>query len=650
MTDFVKQLKEQVNIADVVGEFVRLKKAGSNHMGLCPFHGERTPSFSVSEKKGIYHCFGCQRGGDVISFVQEIQGVSFHEAIRILASKFGIKVPSEFAAKSIGMSGSANSTANSDEKFELYYKLNRFVAQFYHEKLLSPVGAKARQYLYDRGITDATIKSAYLGYAPAEWGALVEFLEEKKAPIAKAEELGLIRKKSTGADTSGRLHYDLFRDRVMFPVVDLRGRVIAFGGRTLGIAGNQTNGLSDGPKYLNSPESPIYKKGSHVYGLFSAQKDMRAEDACVVVEGFMDCVSLQQAGVGHAIATLGTALTSKQVALLKRFSRNIILLYDGDAAGQEAQSKSMEIFLDEDVVARGVSLPDEYDPDEFVKEKGVDALRVLLESAPYLLDQKILQLASESGVHSEARARAVDQILPWLAKISAETPRLVRIQEVASLFGMPFELVDQKVRELQSKSKSVQAPSAKRPDGRPAFAGRRVAPAQPSNLTGGSDPLDLRFIQSLAQYPHLFREITDKDGILDGLETEAARVLVAKLFSDVSSSKSLSVGPEILDSVESAVVRVALRKALLAAEEETEHTPDEQEALVTEMRDFERKLVRRGLERRKESLRAVILKTEGAGQTEEVSRLMEQYKELVKRLDESSLGAVEIGRKQFSPV
>lgn len=627
MTDFVKQLKEHINIVDVVGEYVRLRKTGLNHMGLCPFHGERSASFSVAEKKGIYHCFGCQRGGDAISFIQEIQGVSFHEAVRLLAAKAGLKVPPEFAAR-----GGRPGAPSNEDKLEIYYKLNRFVAQFYHEKLLSPAGAAAREYLSRRGITEATIKTAYLGYAPSGWAELHDFLSEKKAPLEKAEELGLIRKKN--ADSSGREYYDLFRDRVMFPVVDSRGRVIAFGARALGD--------SDGPKYLNSTESPIYKKGSHLFGMFFAQKEIRAEDMCVVVEGFMDCLSLQQAGIGHTVATLGTALTQRQVQVLKRLTKNIVLLFDGDSAGKEAQARAMETFLDEDVVVRGVSLPEEFDPDEFVRDRGADALNAMLKAAPYILDQRILEFAAQAGSHSEARARAADQILPWIAKISSDTARMVRLEELANLFGLNAAKLERQVSELRIRL--PKAPAGNPVRGAQAFGSRPEAamisrtsrpPVRVTGPTrGGPDAIDVRLIEQLITYPHLASEISDRNGILNGLESEAAKGIVTQLLARTSEGAS-AIDASIIDVVDAPAFKTVLTRALVAAEQaqSKQRTPDEQQLLVQEIKDLEKRLIRRGLERRRESLRANLLKAEGSGQSEELTKLMSELRELARKLD-----------------
>lgn len=644
--DFIRQLKEQINIADVVGEYVRLRKTGSNHMGLCPFHPERSPSFSVSDKKGLFHCFGCNKNGDVISFIQEIQAVSFHEAVRILSAKFGIKLPPEFQNRA--SSANSQGAPSAEEKSEIYFKLNRFVAQFYHEKLLGPSGKAAREYLAQRGINDATLKSAYLGYAPNDWAQLYDFLVEKKAPLDKAEELGLIRRKEKGADSTGRAHYDLFRDRVMFPVVDLRGRVIAFGGRALG--------ETDGPKYLNSSDSPVFKKSNTLYGIFAAQKEIRAEDTCVVVEGFMDCLSLQQAGIGYTVATLGTALTERHVAILRRLTQNIVLLFDGDSAGREAQARAMETFLNEDVVVRGVNLQDEYDPDEFIQAQGAETLTRLLKNAPYLLDQRILELRSQAGAHAESRARAADQILPWLSKIKSDTARIVRLQEVSSLFDIPLEVLERglatvRPKNIPSQPKSQVGGATESADSRMTdwktkqqnqkfgrgqnsyqnpSGFKAVAP--PSRPKSALDALDSKFIECLVKYPELFRGL-DHQKMLEGLETETVRSLAQKLISALGGPLDSSV----LDLTESQPLRSLLSRSLLEAEKDqnsSKTSPEKSQALAREAQDLELALVRRGLERRKERLRAIIMKADSSGQESEYSRLMSEYNELVKRLDE----------------
>lgn len=637
----IREFKSRIPIADVVGEFVRLRKTGSNLMGLCPFHSERSPSFSVAINKGIYHCFGCQKSGDVISFVQEMQSVSFGEAVRILSGKFGVPIPPELAKK-IGGARTPPGTPSRESLLDVYYKLNHFVARFYHQKLLAAEGTAARQYLADRGISGETIRKECLGFAPAEWGALCNFLTEKKAPLDKAEELGLIRRKNTDAQISaaahatpaasadaGRSHYDLFRNRVIFPVLDPRGRVIAFGGRALGD--------DSGPKYLNSSESPVYKKGSHLFGLFHAQKDIRAENACIVVEGFMDCLSLQQAGVGNTVATLGTALTAKQAAGLKRLAKDILVVFDGDEAGIQAQSRAMETFLNEDVVVRGVTLPDEFDPDEFIREKGSDAFRALLSSAPYLLDQRILDLARSSGSQTEGKARALDQILPWLAKLSSETARLIRLDQLSGLFGIEVAILERRAKELRTQGARTKNPPV-------VSLGNNANPAILSEI---SDPTEMRFLELVLQHPELWGQglgpASEAGSILEGIQSEKIRDLVLRILELAKAGNQ--PGAEILEWTENPKIRAILARGLVTADQEqgkesgtkgTGEKGEAQAALIREFKDLNLKLARRGKERRRDSLRAIILRADSSGQSTELARLMSEYNELVKSLERSS--------------
>lgn len=603
--DFVRQLKEQVNIADVVGEFVRLRKAGANHMGLCPFHAERSPSFSVNEKKGIYYCFGCQRGGDVVSFLQEVQAMSFVDAVKSLAARVGAKLPPEFSR---GASVGASQSNAANPALEIYYKLNRFVAQFYHEQLMGPGGAAAREYLTARGVSQETIKKNYLGYAPAAWGDLVDFLTERKAPLDKAEALGLIRKKEM-KDAGGRQHYDLFRDRVIFPVTDLRGRVIAFGGRALG--------ETDGPKYLNSPETPVFKKGNQLFGLFQAQKDVRADDICVLVEGYMDCLALHQAGIGWAVATLGTALTSKQIQILKRFTKNIVVLFDGDSAGQEAAKRAMELFLDEDLVVRGIALPDELDPDEYVRAKGADALREKIQNAPYLLDTRILEIVEKAGAHVEGKARAAEQIVPWLVKLNSDTARAFRIEQVAGMLSISTDRLTAQVNQMRGKGSPTPNQGA-----RMTLQPRNISTTRTKKRI---DPLDARVIELILSFPELTDMIENYDSVLAGLDSEESRNIVAHILKHKKAE-----APEVLALTDTPEFKTLITRSFVENVQKTDE-------IFQEFRHLVAKLIRRGLESRKETLRAIILKADGSGSSIEFQKLMAEYHELVRYLDSRTI-------------
>lgn len=599
-----------MSIAEIVGEYVNLRKQGASLTGLCPFHAERSPSFSVSEKKGAFYCFGCQKGGDVFDFLQEMQGVSFPEAVRILAGRAGKALPPQFQGR--GGRGAVAAGPNQNAEQELLYKLNRFVAQFYHERLLSPAGEEARAYLKGRGITDETIKSAYLGWAPDDWAQLTEFLDSKKAPLEKAALMGLIRKKDK--DVGGRAHYDVFRGRVIFPIVDRRGRVAGFGGRLLVKA--------DGPKYLNSSESPIFAKSEQFYGIFTAQKHIRELDRCIIVEGYMDCLALQQAGISTALATLGTALTETHVRRLQRLTQNVTLLYDGDAAGQAAQLRAMELFLDHGVVARGLALPEGLDPDEFIMEKGAGELSRLLDGAPHLLDRQILEAKGQAGPAPEERARALQKILPWVARLTSETARLVRLQDLAQHFALPLSALEKQVMQIRGSLK-------------PAVAGPRpplsAAPRPSSGAqTRSKDRTEQRFLELLVMDAPAALASPEAENLALELQDPLLREAAQVVISAVKSGKTVDVS--MLDDVMSPESRRHLSRALASGGEGSRLQTDPQRK--AEWEDLMKHLHRRRAEKDTDRLRQEIQKAETLGQHEELARLMGEFNRLQKELKE----------------
>ena len=371
--EVLAKVKEAVELIEVIGEHVVLRKAGREYVGLCPFHNERSGSFYVNADKQVYHCHGCQAAGDVVRFVQEIHGVSFIEAVQELADRARIKLPSELLREVEGMNPEEAKVREARlEKISLASRLNRFVAEFYFQKLKqTPL---AMSYLTRRGLTADWIRHFYVGYATKEWDSLSRFLTEKKAPMALAEELGLIRKSTRQDPRPGESGYfDLFRNRVMFPILDTRGRVVGFGGRTL--PGGDDAADPKSPKYLNSSDSLLFKKSRIAYGLFQAQKHIREKDEVVFVEGYFDVTALHSAGFAHAVATCGTALTPEHVDLVKRFGKKFILLFDADKAGEAATLRAMELGLELGMVFHGAKMPSGLDPDEVLFDPSTGSLR-----------------------------------------------------------------------------------------------------------------------------------------------------------------------------------------------------------------------------------------------------------------------------------
>ena len=342
----------------MISEHVQLVKKGRNYSGLCPFHDEKTPSFSVDPDRQFYHCFGCGVGGNVFKFIQEIDRVTFVEAVKFLAERAGIALPER--------SGPSREEDAADDEL---YRANDLAQKYFHHLLLKDdVSASARTYLQTRGLTGETIARFGLGYAPPEWDALLKVAGRRDLNPQVLERAGLALPRPKGSG-----HYDRFRDRVTFPIANLSSRIIAFGARAL---------QSDQePKYLNSPETPIYHKGRVLYGLSDTRDAIRRRDAVLVVEGYMDLLSLVQAGVEHVAATSGTALTEDQCRTLARYARQVVLLFDGDAAGSTAAMRGLEVILGTGLDVRVVSLPTGHDPDSFVQEHGPEALLKRAENA-----------------------------------------------------------------------------------------------------------------------------------------------------------------------------------------------------------------------------------------------------------------------------
>ncbi len=382
-------VKDAADIVDVIGEQVSLRKTGINYKGLCPFHSEKTPSFTVNPEKGIFHCFGCGAGGDVFTFMMNFHQMTFPEALKELAGRYHIQLPEQKL--------SATDQARLRKKDRLY-KANEKAADLYHDFLLHQPGARAaREYLEKRGIPPDIVTSFKLGYAPERWDFLLKALRGANISPETAADAGLVVEKKQGG------HYDRFRDRIVCPTFDVSGRVIAFGGRILG---------SGEPKYLNSPETPVFNKSRTLYGLYQNKQKIRKENQIVLVEGNFDLLSLVAHNIGNVCAPLGTALTLHQVKILKRYASGVILLFDGDAAGLKAAMRAVPLFLTEQLDARVVLLPPDHDPDTFVRafgEKQMEKEIAMARSLPEFVFERLVQ---EHGLTLEGKGKIVNELRP----------------------------------------------------------------------------------------------------------------------------------------------------------------------------------------------------------------------------------------------
>ncbi len=386
--DQVEEVRARSDIVEIVGEVVKLKKAGREYSGLCPFHDEKSPSFSVNPAKGVYHCFGCGASGDVFKFVQERMGLDFVEAVKHVAGKAGVPVREVRAGPS-----------EEEDPRRPLFEANAFAQKWFRDQLLDPAaGAEAREYMKARGIEDETAERFGLGFAPDEWRGLRDAAAAHGITDELLLQVGLLKQSERNSEP-----YDRFRGRLIFPIEAVGGRIIGFGGRIIG---------EGKPKYLNSPETPIYHKGETLYGLHRARHAIRREEVALVVEGYMDVVALASAGFEHAVAPLGTSLTDDQARLIRRYTGKALLLYDSDRAGLKASFRSGDALLAQGVHPSVVSLPTGEDPDTLVRSEGAAGLQRYLDAAVDILDRKIQILEEHDYFSSLDRRRdAVDKLL-----------------------------------------------------------------------------------------------------------------------------------------------------------------------------------------------------------------------------------------------
>lgn len=421
----IEEIRARVDIVEVISDYVPLRRAGKNFVGLCPFHQERTPSFTVSPDKQMFYCFGCQAGGDVFTFLMKREGWSFPEAVAELARRAGVVLPERPA--------SPEERRRQDER-ERLLRVLEWAAAFYRHALRSPAGEPARAYLAARGIDAATIDRFGLGYAPDRWDALLQAMTRRGVPVALLERAGLVQ-----ARAAGQGYYDRFRHRVMFPIRDPRGRVVGFGGRALGDAE---------PKYLNSPETPVFNKRRLWFGLDLARARLRETGVAVVVEGYMDAIAIDRAGIGYAaVASLGTSLSEEQVDLLARYVDTVVIAYDGDAAGQRATLRGLQLFADAGVEVRVAELPPGRDPDDVLRVEGPDALRRFIENAVPLVEFQFRRVLREHDTTSvRGRAAAVAELAPWLARVRNEVERAEYLRRYAAALGVDEATLWREVR------------------------------------------------------------------------------------------------------------------------------------------------------------------------------------------------------------
>ncbi len=493
--DKIEEVRSRADIVEIVGAHVRLRRAGRNFVGLCPFHNEKTPSFSVNAERGFFHCFGCGAGGSVFNFIMRVEGLTFPEAVRSLARKYGVTLPEH------DQSGAA-----AGER-EAMLKASEVAAEFFaHVLWNSTDGALARDYLKSRGISVETARAFMIGFAPSRPASLAKALERRGLRDAGVK-VGLVRKDGDGA-------YDMFRARVMFPIRDAQGRVLAFGGRVLD---------ARIPKYINSPESPLYSKARTLYGLFEARQAISSnapagKDRAILVEGYFDVIALWQAGFKEAVAGCGTALTVEQLRALSRYTKNVIACFDGDAAGRKASMRALEIFLQAGLLGRGIFIPSGFDPDTFIRERGAAAFAALTDKSELLIDYFLSEQAGEARGSIAERARAAQRVAEMLKLVDDPFQFDLLARKAADLLSIGEEVLRKEARGRQSR------PTPSRFSRAGAAAGAENRPATPGGGDAGSKA-EVGLVAIALLHPELRAEIAQSGAAANFEEIRLGGVL-----------------------------------------------------------------------------------------------------------------------------
>ncbi|MFV2005884.1 MAG: DNA primase [Longimicrobiales bacterium] len=575
----VDEVRARADIVEIVGEVVQLKRSGKDFKANCPFHDERTPSFYVVPAKGFYNCFGCGESGDVFSFVMKRQGLDFVDAVKYVAARSGVEIREVSRGR------------EEEDPYRHLYEVNAFARSFFQDQLWDKTaGREARDYMDARGIGEETAERCGLGFAPDGWRGLRDAAAHHGIGDEILLEVGLLTQSERAKEP-----YDRFRNRIVFPIDSLGGKVLGFGGRVLGV------GDEGSPKYVNSPESPIYHKGQVLYGLHNAKNHIRREEVALVVEGYMDAVSMAAVGIQNVVAPLGTALTQEQAELLKRYAKRVLLLFDSDPAGTKATFRAGDVLLAAGLHPSVVTFPGGEDPDTIVQKEGAAGLRHYLEQAVDVLDRKLHILEEKDYFSSIERTRsAVDRLLPTIRSTRDPALRDIYVSKVAEKTGVRRETLEE---ELLRQMQAVPARVQRRDDRRPA------APAPPVPRMGAQRKLLLLMVQDrdwvvrAAErvgpgdfFDTVFRDIFEalvEDPELthapEGMAPESVRILESLLSDPEELSQAHRVFDESLSRMR--IVFVDRRLDELDAKIRDAQSDEEKLALLREKADL-------GIERR----------------------------------------------------
>ncbi|MFO7737957.1 MAG: DNA primase [Desulfatiglandaceae bacterium] len=543
-----EEIKRTADIVELVGLYVQLRKAGRNYVGLCPFHAEKAPSFSVNPERQTFHCFGCKKGGDIFSFWMEYHSTTFPEAIRDLAEKYQITLSEGFDAP--------QEKRKAAQKRALF-KINETATAYFQRALTHPThGRSGRKYLTRRSISDEIIGELRLGYAPNEWDGLVRILKDQKLELEMAVQAGVIIPNKSGG------YYDRFRNRVIFPIFDLRQQIVGFGGRVL------DDSL---PKYLNTPESPIFHKGEFLYGLHVSNTEIRKQGRAIIVEGYMDWLALRMHGIKEVVATLGTALTAGHVRKLKGYAKETVIVFDSDEAGKAATLRSLPIFSNEGVSAKAVVLPAPHDPDSFVNANGAGAFLDMLRQAPPMLDFYLEQKLAESGSDLEEKIGLLKDMYPVLFELQSSTQRALYVRRLSERIGIKEHVV------WSELSKSIKQRERK------TFSRNLKNRMTASKVEKRFNELHL--LNLLVHHPEILSRLVNYEW--ESLLSDAVILeIVGTLFDTYYREGACSVD-DLMESLENEPARNQLREVMF---EDSHFSDQEVEQAVTEIEEKVRRL------------------------------------------------------------
>lgn len=511
----ISEIRDRTDIVALVGEYVPLKKSGVSWKGLCPFHSEKSPSFYVHPERRFFHCFGCGESGDVVKFLMKLEGLPFPEAVKRLAERSGVEIPSTDAAFDV------EERRRKQRQDRLYGLMDAAAGYFVAQLGAHPLGKMAREELEKRGVRPETTETFRLGYAPDGWDGLATFLRQQGASMDEATELGLVAPRR-----GGQGHYDRFRHRLMFPISDVHGRIVAFSGRLLADApgASRRPDQEPGAKYINSPESPLYKKGEILYGLHEGRVALRREGVAILCEGNFDLVMLHQAGFANSVAPMGTALTPEQSKLLRRFVERAVLLFDGDRAGRKAVLAAFPHLAGAGISAQVVSLPEGDDPDSFLRAQGAESLRTRVRSAPGIVPYLIDQAAADAGSDPQARAMGIASLGPVLLKVDNAIETRLYIERI----GQKFAIAD-----LEAVRRQLRAGVRGVPRERPAQAQNPSKDQAAAPLVPFEDPgLAGELVGACLDHPELLRSDDGKNlhDLLTRADLRAILQVSARMF------------------------------------------------------------------------------------------------------------------------